>query len=167
MVTRETFVAQHNRLGALGEELAEKFLVKRGFTIIDRNYRKPWGELDIVARKRATVHFVEVKSRACSVSDETSAVTPRKIRELRATKTEKTPLEEVQAYIRSGLKKDRFRPEDSVNSKKTKRLGRIIQTYLNARHVSDETPWQFDVVTIQIDEQTRRAKINYIEDLIL
>ena len=55
-------MAEHNELGALGERVAEKFLTKRGFVILDRNYRRPWGELDIVARYKGILHFVEVKS---------------------------------------------------------------------------------------------------------
>jgi|SRR3989344_2032763 len=50
------------RVGKLGEDIACKFLVKRKFKIVERNYRKPWGELDIVAEKNHTLHFVEVKT---------------------------------------------------------------------------------------------------------
>jgi len=38
-------------IGNLGEDIGCKFLVKRGFLIKDRNYRKKWGELDIIAEK--------------------------------------------------------------------------------------------------------------------
>lgn len=50
------------KTGDIGENLAAKFLEKRGFKIIERNYRKKWGELDIVAQKDGVVHFVEVKA---------------------------------------------------------------------------------------------------------
>ncbi|RJQ34905.1 YraN family protein [Candidatus Parcubacteria bacterium] len=49
-------------IGRLGEEIASQFLVKRGFKILDRNYRKPWGEIDIIAEKDDVVRFVEVKA---------------------------------------------------------------------------------------------------------
>ena len=48
--------------GALGESVACQFLVKRGYQIIERNYLKKWGEIDIVASKNGAIHFVEVKS---------------------------------------------------------------------------------------------------------
>ncbi|MCX6716067.1 MAG: YraN family protein [Candidatus Taylorbacteria bacterium] len=48
--------------GRIGENLASRFLEKNGFTIVARNYMKKWGELDIVAQKDGTLHFVEVKS---------------------------------------------------------------------------------------------------------
>ncbi len=54
-------------LGARAEELACVFLESRGFRILDRNWRRPWGELDIVASLDGTVHFVEVKASRRSV----------------------------------------------------------------------------------------------------
>ena len=48
--------------GSFAEGLAEKFLKNRGYTIIGRNYRKPWGEVDIIAEKEGIVIFVEVKA---------------------------------------------------------------------------------------------------------
>ena len=42
----------HNKkTGSLGENMATMFLVKHGFEILDRNYSKKWGEIDIVAKK--------------------------------------------------------------------------------------------------------------------
>jgi len=48
--------------GAQGELIAIQFLVKRGYKLIARNYRKPWGEIDVIAEKDDIVHFVEVKT---------------------------------------------------------------------------------------------------------
>lgn len=48
--------------GALGEEIARKFLVSKGYRIIESNFRRPWGEIDIIAEKGDTVRFVEVKA---------------------------------------------------------------------------------------------------------
>src|SRR3989344_7854139 len=56
-------MAKHLELGALGEEKAAEYLTERGYTIIDRNARKPWGEIDIVAQApNKTLVFVEVKT---------------------------------------------------------------------------------------------------------
>lgn len=48
--------------GKLGENIAEKYLIKNGYRTIERNYRKKWGEIDIVAEKDGVLHFVEVKT---------------------------------------------------------------------------------------------------------
>jgi len=53
---------EKQKVGNLGENLACRFLEERGFKIIERNYRKKWGELDIIAEKEGILHFVEVKS---------------------------------------------------------------------------------------------------------
>ncbi len=50
-------------LGKLGEDLACKFLKKKGYKVVERNYWQPWGELDIVARSPEKILvFVEVKT---------------------------------------------------------------------------------------------------------
>ncbi len=56
-------------IGDLGEAVVCRFLKKKGFEIIERNYLKPWGEIDIVARVGRVVHFFEVKTIACNDLD--------------------------------------------------------------------------------------------------
>jgi putative endonuclease len=54
----------HLRLGALGEKLAARHLRRQGFKILFRNFRgRQGGEIDLVARDRDTLVFVEVKTR--------------------------------------------------------------------------------------------------------
>jgi len=48
--------------GDEAERKATQYLQKRGFVIIDRNFHSRFGEIDIVALKEGTLHFVEVKS---------------------------------------------------------------------------------------------------------
>jgi putative endonuclease len=48
--------------GTIGENIALKHLVKQGYRILERNLRKPWGEIDIIAEKRGVLVFVEVKA---------------------------------------------------------------------------------------------------------
>ncbi len=56
----------NKKLGDLGEDLAAKFLVRKGYEILAKKYRSKFGELDIVARDRGTLVFVEVRSRSRS-----------------------------------------------------------------------------------------------------
>ncbi len=49
--------------GDLGEELAVTFLVQKGFTILERNWRFRHWEADIIASQKKLLHFIEVKTR--------------------------------------------------------------------------------------------------------
>ena len=50
-------------VGKFGEDLACEYLVEKGYKILTRNYRKPWGEIDIIAKSAdKTLVFVEVKT---------------------------------------------------------------------------------------------------------
>ena len=51
------------KLGEKGEELARKFLKKKGYKLIEQNYKTPLGEIDIIAKDKDTVVFIEVKAR--------------------------------------------------------------------------------------------------------
>ena len=66
------FTSHTQRCGELAETLACRYLAAKGFTILERNYTKRCGEIDIIAQKGKTVHFIEVKS----VSRENSSLKP-------------------------------------------------------------------------------------------
>ncbi len=48
--------------GKLGEDLAVRYLENHGYKILGRNYRKKWGEIDIVAQQSHELVFIEVKT---------------------------------------------------------------------------------------------------------
>lgn len=50
--------------GKMGEDTAAAFLAKEGYKIVDRNFRCPLGEIDIVAADKGVLVFVEVKTRS-------------------------------------------------------------------------------------------------------
>jgi putative endonuclease len=52
-----------NKTGREGENFARKYLKKKGLKIMMTNYRTPIGEIDIIARDRDTIVFIEVKTR--------------------------------------------------------------------------------------------------------
>lgn len=72
-------------VGASGEELACEHLRRRGYRILERNYRTRWGELDVVAFDGRTLAFCEVKSRRTAREDVRpfEAVGPRKRAQVR------------------------------------------------------------------------------------
>ena len=54
---------QKKELGKKGEEVALRFLKKRGYRIIEKNYVCKLGEMDIIAKEKDTLVFIEVKTR--------------------------------------------------------------------------------------------------------
>jgi len=58
---------QEKELGRKGEEVALRFLKKNGYKIIEKNYVCKMGEMDIIAREKDTLVFVEVKTRTSMV----------------------------------------------------------------------------------------------------
>ena len=127
------------KIGNLGEDVACMFLVKHGCSVIDRNYRKKWGEIDIIARKSGILHFIEVKT-----------VSRENIEEMGENVSRVT---------------DEHRPEDNVHPWKLRRLSRAIQTYLLEKDIEDE--WIFDVVTVHLDVKRKKAKVNILENVVL
>ena len=55
-------MAKHNEIGKIGEEIAQTFLMKHGFSIKSQNEAVRYGEIDIIAEKDSILHFIEVKS---------------------------------------------------------------------------------------------------------
>jgi putative endonuclease len=73
------------RLGVAGEQLAAEHLARRGFQVLERNFRTRWGELDIVASDGNAIVFCEVKSRIANRSnrDPLESLHPRKRMQVR------------------------------------------------------------------------------------
>lgn len=134
-------LTKKRKIGNLGEDLACRFLMKHSFEVIDRNYLKKCGEIDIIAKKGNVLRFIEVKSVSCEIKTTISDETNRNI--------------------------DNFRPEDNVHPWKLQRLTKTIQIYLAEKNVSPETAWQLDVVTVQIDKKQKISKIHILENIIM
>ncbi|MEK7200723.1 MAG: YraN family protein [Patescibacteria group bacterium] len=130
-------MAKHNETGTIGESVATKWLENKGFFIIDRNYKRKWGELDIVAQKDEIIHFVEVK-----------------------TVSRKSYGGKFEQEINN------YRPEDNMHPWKIQRLRRALQTYLIQKYKKDPI-WQFDLACVFLDQEKRVAKVRFMENIIL
>ena len=138
------FTSETQKIGEIGENIAVKFLVKHGFSIIDRNYTKKWGEIDIVAEKGNKLYFIEVKS----VSRETlNTFIPK-------------------SYADSDERYE-HRPEDNMHPWKLKRLSRTIQTYLLSKNIDEGKEWQVDLLVVYLCQKEKKAKVKVVSDIIL
>ena len=76
-------MATHNDTGKEGEEMAVNWLTEKGYVILQRNWRTWHYEIDIIAAKADTLHFVEVKTRkAFGIGYPEDSVTKKKFKDL-------------------------------------------------------------------------------------
>lgn len=76
-------MAQHNKTGNFGEELAAAYLQQSGFVLLHQNWRHGHWEVDIIAEKDKVLHFVEVKTRRTkNFGHPEESVTKKKIQNL-------------------------------------------------------------------------------------
>lgn len=146
--TRNTFYmkqadkkGQKNRVGSFGEDISAKYLKRLGHTVLDTNYLKKWGEIDIVSREtlenKHIIHFVEVKT----VSYET-----------------KHDLEKAVSY-------GTWRPEENVHPAKIQKLHRAIESWLMEHHADSD--WQIDVLAVRLVISEKYSTIKYLPNIII
>lgn len=131
---------KRNQIGSYGEEIACKYLKNKGYTILEQNYLKKWGEIDIVARETAesvpNIHFVEVKT----VSYETIV------------------------ELKKSVSRGTYRPEENVHPKKLERLHRTIESWFIEKKY--EGNWQIDVLAVRIVPREKFATVKMIENIV-
>jgi len=144
-------ISEKRKIGDIGENIACRFLEKRGFEIVSRNYLKKWGEIDIVAQKKRSlkskildrrsdykIHFVEVKTVSC---------------------------EKIRGGIIAKIKN--YQLGNNIHSWKLKRLSRVFQTYLIEKQISKDIEWQFDIIIVFLDLKDNISRIKYLKDIII
>jgi len=123
-------------VGDMGEHIAAQYLVEKGFDILETNYWRKWGELDIVAKKGNVVTFVEVKT----VSYET-----------------KEKLEYAVSH-------ETWRPEEQVHQFKMHQIAKALETWISERNY--EGDWQIDVLAVRIVPRETFATVKHIENIV-
>ncbi len=124
--------------GDLGERIVAQFFKNKGFQIVERNYLKKYGEIDLVARGTdQKVHFIEVKT----VSYETKA-------DLEYAVTHET-----------------WRPEEKVDGWKLHKIGLAVETWLSEH--PDVKNWQIDIAAVRIVPREKTARVKIIGNIII
>ena len=129
-------LSRRQRVGNLGEDLAADFLKDNGYQIVERNYRKKWGEIDLIVTK-------------------SSGLILKKI--------EKYVFVEVKTLKRH---RQGIFPEEEVTPWKQKRIIRAAKTFLAEKNISKNIPWQIDVVAIEIDSFSKKPIIRHLENAV-
>jgi putative endonuclease len=122
--------------GAIGEDVAKQFLIQRGYSILEMNYWRKWGEIDIVAKKGDKVHFVEVKT----VSHETKQ------------------------DLKWAVSRGTWRPEELVHRFKLHQIHKALQTWISDNKYAGD--FQIDVMAVRIVPHETFATVKLIENII-
>jgi putative endonuclease len=120
-------------IGSLGEGIACNYLENKGYKVIERNYLKKFGEIDIIAQKDGVYYFVEVKTVTCE------------------------PVIMKDRGINGS-----YKPEDNVHPLKLKRMARVVETYILDKKIFN-FEWEAKVITVSLNMATRRAKIDIFD----
>ena len=151
-----------NKVGKFGEDVACMFLKKHGYRVVERNYLRKWGELDIVAKKAKKLCFVEVKTVSCEMPDKVSKNVSCETG--KAGDGDRIVVTHGTSQTKS--KSAEYRPEDNMHPAKMKKFTRIIQTYLQEKKL-DQADWLAALIAIRVDTTKKIAKVRFIENLIL
>jgi putative endonuclease len=128
--------ADNKKTGALGEKIAAKFLTDRGFKILALNYRKKYGEVDIIARKGKSIRFVEVKSVLFHMKTDDE---------------------------RFSRETGGYRPEELVHPLKIRKISRVAETYMN--DLPESLDYQIDVIAVFIDIKRKIGRCRFTENV--
>ena len=137
-------MALHNEIGKLGEEIAVKYLISKGFNIIDRNFHVKGGEIDIIATKDLSNFHVKCKNIAFI-----------------EVKTKKVlNFEEIKDNI--------FSPENNLTKSKRQRLLKAVKYYIYSKRLKEEDlNIQTIALIVFLETNSHKAKIKMYEDFIL
>jgi len=156
-------------IGKLGENIACRYLEEKGLRIVERNYRRKYGEIDIIAesekRGALTLFGVERLTKFWSSPCKTTHFV-----EVKAIKSDLTVTHETD---------NAYHPLDNMHPRKIERLKRAVESY-HPKYVSYETKrgirggedkvdfdWQFDVIAVWIDIENKKSKVQYMENVAL
>lgn len=124
-------------IGNQGELLTAYYLKKQGFEIIEMNYRKPWGEIDVIANKNEIIHFVEVKTVSYGTRHD----------------------------LHQSVLRGTYRPEENVHEYKLKKLSRAIETWVSENKWEGE--WVIDVAAVRTVPRETYSTIKIIPNIIV
>lgn len=131
-------MTQKTELGKFGEEKACRYLVDKGYKILERNFWKPWGELDIIAKSPdKTLVFIEVKT-----------IRSPYRRSPKGRQSGNTELLDTKLPDSEWIE-----PEMQMTSAKIKKLQRTASLYAgnHPELVSDESGWRIDLLALTIN----------------
>ena len=125
-------------IGDLGEKIAERYLKRKGYEMLDKNYsfrisgNPQKGEIDIIAKKSGAIIFIEVKT----------------------------------SSQKNGEQLSPFLPEDRVDFSKQRKLIKAAESWLMKNKIPLDSRWQIDIIAIIIDFNNKKAKVRHLKNVV-
>ena len=148
-------------LGNLAENLAARFLQDKGYEIIDKNYTRPWGEVDIIAKLPITNNPARRQGFGG----------PGKLlitNEKDDNNDDIMVTENVIIFVEVKANKgdfEGFAPEDRVDERKRDKIAKTALYFLENELGDTDIEWRIDVVAVTFDEKNKKAKIKHYENI--
>ncbi len=124
-------------IGAVGEKVAVEYLRRQGLTLVDKNYARKTGEIDVIVRGNeggGTLHFVEVKT---IVVDE---------------------------LPRAGEQRDDYDPSANLHEAKVRKVARTGEWYVMEKGWEGE--WQVDGCLVWLRRRDGMAHVHYLPQIV-
>ncbi|MEK7664162.1 MAG: YraN family protein [Patescibacteria group bacterium] len=131
-------------VGDKGEKIACEYLVEKGYKILAKNYSISFGEIDIIAKKKWRFKNLFIRNHSINSGQVIHFI-------------------EVKTIIDADSS---FFPEERVDFNKQKKLRQMAEIWLEKNKFSQNQPYQIDVVGIQINQDIKKVKINYFENVV-
>ena len=125
------------KVGQLGERIAKEYLQRKGYKILAKNFKRKWGEMDIIAKKKSSFA-------------------------LRGATEDKDKI--IFFEVKTIQKKEGFLPEDEIGTKKKRQLLKMALIYFCEQKIPLDTSYQIDILAIELFEG--KAKIRHLENAI-
>ena len=143
--------SNHIKIGKIGENVACRFLKQKGYEILERNFKRKWGEIDIICSKKESILNL-----LCSTWNRGIRNVPR------GTNDNKLVFVEVKT-----LKNTNFlTPEDNLTTNKQRKLIRTCQLYISEKGINPDIEWQIDAILVELDTNKRKAKVKHLKSAI-
>jgi len=170
------FTSKTQKIGKLAEDAVAKYLIEKGFEIVEQNYTRKWGEIDIIVKGPSVLSGQKIKTQ----SELSNLVHGSR-------ETSKTlHFIEVKAVSRgTGLtniieRPGQYRPEDNMHPSKIQKMKTTVAIYLMSvieddkrheierkRHEKLEPEWQCDLIVAYVDKVGKKITLKPLWNIIL
>lgn len=142
------FHGNSKKLGVFGEKIAQNYLERKGYKILDNNYLDNnlsgplRGEIDIIAKPRRNIFNL-----------------------LRGKEDDIVHFVEVKSLKAKNFRSCAFSPEQKVNFQKLRKIAKAAESWLINQNLPLDIKWQIDVIAVKISPNFEKTEIQHFENV--